>query len=209
MTMKKYTTLYWSLELEPHYQMQFSVIPKTHLFLVGILPFLREILSAYFKPRWQSVKRQNVDDTLSGRYWSFLVNPEENNLYFKTDFKNWFSIYLFIHLFKELNKLEKQYAKCVEMNRWSSTVIGHSYLGQAENLSAPFVLTLTFLIHKPDITTWVLFTIYRYSWLCSFFFIHTINLIFRARIQFLNHKYEMLTAIVHSSLNKSINIIVD
>ena len=41
MAMKEYSTLSRTLEQEPHYQMQFSVIPRTPFFFEGVLPLCK------------------------------------------------------------------------------------------------------------------------------------------------------------------------
>ena len=43
MAMKRYSTFFKSPELEPHFQMQFSVIPDTHFLVGGVLILKRRI----------------------------------------------------------------------------------------------------------------------------------------------------------------------
>ena len=54
--MKGYSTLPRSPELEPHHQIQFSIIPRTILFgKDSYPPLLQEIQSAFSKPHWWAI----------------------------------------------------------------------------------------------------------------------------------------------------------
>ena len=47
MAMKEYSTLPRAQELEPHFQVQFSVIPRTPLFGVGFILLQGDTVSIY------------------------------------------------------------------------------------------------------------------------------------------------------------------
>ena len=69
MAMKAYSTLPIFPELEPHYQVQFSVITRTFLWWAGgLAPTLQEMQSAYSKPHPQGITKReiNLPDILLG-----------------------------------------------------------------------------------------------------------------------------------------------
>ena len=82
--MNGYSTFHKSPELDPHYQMKFSVLPSNALFWEEVLAPVRGIQSAYSKPRRQS---KNGEKEIISNFFSQLkvsAKYEQSNIYSRT-----------------------------------------------------------------------------------------------------------------------------